>query len=661
MRYPSRLVVLVVCLLACLVGLTLSAPVRAQANVPPSVSPSVVYVSSGNLILAVANPGGTVTTLVSDSGFAYEGMVVGPDNADSNRPGYLLYACDPSHNRIIRFDPNNPPFAQGANSAEEIVYSGNGALQQPQCGRFDNSGDLIVTSEVAGSGFWIIPNVANVAFTPGGKGSNFSTPSQNAPDAAVSATQVAEGIAQGTTGSLFIVDAANTQIIRAPYTSTVLGAPFSSLQDGCLIGPTGSNCTNTTSTIPAPFGVAKRSTGNIYVSNQSKKVNNIVYFGPTGTGGSTCVDFSKTNPKVSPLFFQAAADDTLYVATTSNSSNGALFSIPTGAGGACGTPVVINSTLPALTGVALPPSTVSQTVSNFSGNQTFNFGFAAFQFSSTSCTLTVAATEQNSAVVQSLIQDVTTDPSNPPTNMFFGGSPSPDLGRDGFETVFQFDVPPDCAPDSAGLNDPLTPPNAEALATQVDNLLVPNPRVLHCDGNVCGVVETFGDYPLGGILPQDTTISGRDGGSLHFLINETSGGSEPGTFCGFQSPLSNTPPPGIAGVFSSGQNLSLKFKLAAGTGAAANCQNGPFVTDATALISVAQIFDAHGNAVFIPNTAIDASGNSTPIQPLFKNDPTNKQYQFSLSLQGYAKGIYSLTITFLSSNTSFQVAEIKVQ
>jgi len=114
----------------------------------------VVYVSgTGGVILSVNTSTGATTTLVSNPNTAYEGLIVGPDNvASDNTPAnnhpYLLYACDPTHNTIIRFDPNK--VAAGI----ETVYAGTGALTQPQCGRFTNSGDLIVTSKAAGSGIW---------------------------------------------------------------------------------------------------------------------------------------------------------------------------------------------------------------------------------------------------------------------------------------------------------------------------------------------------------------------------------------------------------------------------------------------------------------------------------------------------------------------------
>lgn len=629
MSYPSRLVVLAVCLFICL---ALTSP--AWAGSP------VVYVSGGGSILSVNTTTGVVITLVSNGAATYEGLVVGPDNVDASNPGYLLYACDPTHNTIVRFDPNNAPFQGG--KAAETVYHGNGAagtLVSPQCGRFSNTGDLIVTSKTPGSGFWQIKNVANISF--GSLQPANLTILQNAPDAAFSATQVDQGVAQKNVGDILVVDAAHADVIRTPYTGS---GTFSAASSVFI---------PTSALLPGPYGIAKISDGEIYISNQSKKATDIVHYSAQGANGTVCVP-STVFKKYTPFFMQTSADDTLYVAAA-GSSSGVVFSVNTATCAA--TQLSSLLTLPPLAGIALPPTTVSQTVQNFAGNQIFNFNFAAFEFNSTSCTLTVTAIPENLAVVNSAIANAMT---NDPADFGFGGVPGVDLGRDGFETGFQLNAS-NCAPDALGLPPNGDGQNAESLAAQVDNVLVPNPRVLHCDAN-CAVVETFGDYPLGGLLPLDTTISGRDGSSVHFLVSEnTSNSNEPGTFCGFQSPLSNTPPPGIAGVFSSGQNLSLKFKLAAGTGAAANCQNGPFVTDATALISVAQIFDAQGNAVFVPNAAIDASGNSTPIQPLFKNDPTNKQYQFSLSLQGYAQGTYSLTITFLSSNTSYQVAEIQVQ
>jgi len=295
---------------------------------------------------------------------------------------------------------------------------------------------------------------------------------------------------------------------------------------------------------------------------------------------------------------------------------------------------------------------VTQTTA-FSGTQTLNFGFTAYQFTSPApgCTLTVQAVPTNLAAINSLITNAQV---NDPADLPFGGVPAVNLGWDGFEIAFNVSNPSGvCTPQfSDGTN-------TQFLGAQLDNLLVANPRIITCDTTsttMCGVMSSFGSYPLGGLLPGDGTYSGHGNFSEHFLASANLSSSEPGTFCGFESPLSNVAPPGLAGTFGPGQTVSTKFKLAQASG---TCQNGPFITDAVALLSIAQIFDGSGNPVFNP-IAIGSSGGSTPVPPTFKVD-SNKQYQFSLSLQGYAAGTYSLTVTFLTSNTVQQTIEFQVQ
>jgi len=586
----------------------------------------VVYVSgTGGLIASVNTATGATQTLVSNPAAAYEGLVVGPDNANV-APSYLLYACDPTHNTIIRFDPNNAP-AQGGPAAE-TVYSG-GAIGAPQCGRFTNTGDLIVTSNVPGSGVWEFQGVANIALEAG----SFPAPVQNPPRGAFSAMQVSQGLTQKNIGDLLIVDAANKEIIRSQY-STI--PPFSALPT-VFIAPS--------NLLPGPIGIAKNSDGGIFISNQSKKANGIVQYSAHGTNGSPCIGF---NNKTLPFFMQMSADDTLYVAT-SLSNSGLVYSVNTAN---CSATAIPNTSLPPLVGIALPPTTVTQSAT-FSGTHTFNFGFAAYQFTSTSCTLSVTANEFSQAQINSWLALPLTNPTELPN----GAMPSVDLGRDGFETTFDL-APTNCAPDSAG--DGL---NAELISVQLDNSLsFSNPRMLACDPTVspssCTVTESFGDYPLGGLLPQDPTIILRGGSSRHFVVNGNLSEVEPGTFCGFGSPLTNTPPPGIAGTFGAGQNLSVKFELAQNANSPQNCSGNTLITDAVALLSVAQILDANGNPVFNP-VAINSSGSSTPTPPTFKLD-NNKQYELSLSLQGYAPGIYSLTVTFLTNNTVQQTVEFQV-
>jgi hypothetical protein len=113
-----------------------------------------------------------------------------------------------------------------------------------------------------------------------------------------------------------------------------------------------------------------------------------------------------------------------------------------------------------------------------------------------------------------------------------------------------------------------------------------------------------------------------------------------------------------ASTFKSGatKTITVKFKLAQQSG---TCQNGPYITDATALISLGQISDSTGksllNAIAIGSTSV---GNADA-QPLFNQG--NQQYQFTLDISNLAVGTYSVTVTFLSNNTYQHFAVFNVK
>jgi hypothetical protein len=139
--------------------------------------------------------------------------------------------------------------------------------------------------------------------------------------------------------------------------------------------------------------------------------------------------------------------------------------------------------------------------------------------------------------------------------------------------------------------------------------------------------------------------------------------ADQGTFCGFENPLTDVTYNATTGqfsgplaLFSSGQGVSVKFKL----GADSSCSNGNFVTDAAGLLSIAQIQDAQGNSVFVP-IQINTQGNSTDSPPIFKYNANSQNYQFSLNLSDYAPGIYSLSVTFLTNNAPVAVTYFQVQ
>jgi hypothetical protein len=73
------------------------------------------------------------------------------------------------------------------------------------------------------------------------------------------------------------------------------------------------------------------------------------------------------------------------------------------------------------------------------------------------------------------------------------------------------------------------------------------------------------------------------------------------------------------------------------------------------LISVARLADSSG-----PFSAIrvNPTANSLDTPPLF--NAGNNQYSFSLNTAGYAPGTYSLTVTFLTDNTTNQTTLFKI-
>src|SRR5207253_10769917 len=142
----------------------------------------------------------------------------------------------------------------------------------------------------------------------------------------------------------------------------------------------------------------------------------------------------------------------------------------------------------------------------FTGVGTFNFGFAAYQFTSPSpgCTLTVTATPISPGAIEALnIADTNTIDS------FSGFTPAVNLGWDGFEFKASVSIPTDpntslpltCASEFGDGS------STQFLAAQVDELLVSNPRMVRCPTlgdpdfsiagpNTCSVVVSLGDYPL---------------------------------------------------------------------------------------------------------------------------------------------------------------------
>jgi len=581
-----------------------------------------VFVSTGTagIIYSLNTANGALTTLISSPGADFEGMVVAPDNTVVTMPPepagtthYLVYVCDTANSRVWRFDPNDP-------ATLEKIYNG-GALQNPQCGRITSSGDLVVSSTVAGSGLWIFPGVTNA-----GLGSYNLTPTQ-----LVGVAGSTQGVAQKNTGDLLVVDSTNGTVVRTPVFPAVTQTFISGLSQ--------------------PFGIARRGDGRIFVDTHGNKPS-LVQYTAQGTSPTSCLSFKNNTPN----FMQMALDNTLYVAVAAN-NNGTVRSINANT---CQQNQSFAIPYPAV-GIALPPTmTAMQNVTASNGTALVNFGYAAFQMNQISgnvCAGTVSVAVASPAAISQLIA-LTGSPATPAVN----------LGLDGFEAVF-----------NTGNLSGCTTGNGSTTNFQMSHFLSPqvtNPELVVCDdaNTQCNYsalsLFTLGTWPIGGYLPQDLTTGGSKSLKCNLFManasnNSQQPGTETGTFCGFQSPLTNTFSTALgtwnsslAATLSVGKSVPVKFKL--GTGTAANaCQSAPYITDANAILSVAQVADSKGTPLFVPIGLI-SNGSSGLSQPTFKGD-NNNQYLFnwdssSCTMPGGTtqicpKGTYSLTVTFLTNNT----------
>ncbi len=606
-----RWVILPVCLFVCLCCAGLWAQGAPQ-----------VFVSTGTAgpIYSIDTASGTVSSLIANPGADFEGMVVAPYNVGQSNTDesthYLVYVCDTANNKVWRFDPSNP-------AGLEKIYDNNGALTKPQCGRITATGDLVVSSTVAGSGLWTFSGVTNLAL-----GSGLQTPT-----ALVGVSGSSQGVAQKNTGDLLVVDNTNGKVLRTPLVPAATSTFISGLSQ--------------------PFGIARRGDGGIFVDTQGNKPS-LLQYNAQGTGPTSCMTFKNNTPN----FMQMALDNTLYVAVAAN-NNGTVRSINTNT---CQQNQSYSIPQPAI-GIALSPAmTASQSVTASNGTAIVNFGFTAFELNQIvgACSGSVSVGLASPAAINTLI-----------LNSGVPATPGVNLGLDGFEAMFSTANLNGCAAGNAtsGVNN-----------FQLSNLLsagVVNPEIVVCtEPNVnptnCQPQTTtlaqIGGWPIGGYLPNDLTTGGAK--SLRcriFMANAMptgAQGQEAGTFCGFQSPLSNTFTGAVnswnlalAAKITDGKSIPVKIKMASANG---SCQNGPYITDATAILAVAQILDTKGNDVFVP-IGLVSNGSSGLGQPLFKGDG-NQQYLFNWDssscimpsgvTQVCPKGTYSVSVLFLTNNTA---------
>ncbi len=581
-----------------------------------------------------------------------EGMTFGPDSS--------LYVCDPTEDVIYRVTFNLTNGAPTTDittglptaAAASVFYNGASAgptgLHHAQCGRFSANGNFHVTSEdpsTGGSGVWVFSCIAPVVSLDGTKTPPCtpSFPPTPPPTQVFSASLVGtntQGITQSKAGNLLVVDQTDGKVWQSLLDSTTL--TFSTPPTALITG------------LATPVGIARTSTGQILVVEQTgTNQGDLRLFTPSTSILSTCVSSALFAGK--PNFAAISAGDTSYVTTSGPGPNkGTLYKVTPGC-----TATQVGSTLSfSLDGIALPPTETSRAATTAFSSHIFDFGFSAFQVGNVvNCTASVIQTQspQGSPLptptgIESLISSITNASGLTPPIDNTQISPVPNLGEAGFDTLYT--AAPSCAAvDSSGVR--------VAVSGIISGLT--NPRLVSCDGEPlsCAIRNAVGFYPVG-LIGDPVIIVGGGGLSQWFWVNLplTTNPTELGQFCGFQSPFNQSP-----ATFSSGQNASVKFKLAQSSG---NCQNGPFITDAVALLSVARIADASGNPVFVPCTSDEPTcplspSGSSEISPTFDLNTKNKQYNFSLSLKGYAPGTYTLNVLFLTNNANTVTTQFIVQ
>lgn len=626
-----------------------------------------VYVSAGPTIYAIKN--GNASVVATQSGANFESLAVGPDSADLDGAGnaqhpFLLYACDTANNAIYRLDPAAPAIGP------QLVFSDPMGPLTPECARFSAKGDLYVTNR-SGAGLYLIncpvspcteSPIANIPFT-GSKIVGTTAMQVNSSD-----PTSGRGITQKYSGDLLAVDNAANSVLRFSYPLFDTNTVFANSKLG------------------APIGLARISNGDVFVSNSNlgngkTALPPVSHFAPTGAIAASCPGLAfPHNTQQIPGYLATASiattantvvNDTIYLVANTNNS-GTLYSWTNTTGAVCTLTSIasVNAPLsgvavaPAGAGPAAPPAvTLSLPVRSSNANPTatvFNFNSSEFQLVATGCTAQVTAYPFSPATVQQMISRAQfLNPANPSVN----------LGEDGYQIIyvghwiFNTNPPPSCTPVGGG-------DFVAYIASFVDSSQFNNPRILQCDNTdpsteptlnstACAPDQMLAVYPVGGPIPADATAGSttRTTNSVFALVNEGSQATQaqPPQFCGFQSPLTNPPSPPATFSASSTNTIPVKFKLAQAGG---DCQNGRYVTNAEALLSVARIFDSNGAVVFNP-VNVNPTASSIDVPPLF--NAGNQQYSFTLNIKNLAAGTYSLTVTFLTDDTTNAQTFFKIQ
>jgi hypothetical protein len=576
--------------------------------------PAKIYVTdgTGGDIYSFTTPSGPFAIVATIAGHTLEGIEYGPDGR--------LFVCDPTNGIVYRVNPSGPII-------ETVFAYLTSGPHNPQCGRFSSTGDFYVVDEFLGSGVWKFSAASLAGSLPA------------SPTLVLSGAQLS--------GSGFGRDSSLTHANNGD----LLISDFSSGKLFLSAAPSFASASQIASGLNNQTGIARSSTGDIFIANKGVETNSnrVQRFSSTGTFISDCGIFTGGDQ---PYFIKFSADDTLYVATSQLDSEDSLDPLNTGKiwtvnpASCAGTPALV-ATMPtppsepydepvAAIGIALPPTSTVTKTATFTTSKVFNFGFTSYQLNATgSCTVSVKGTQTPPASLTPLIPGLGL-PS--PTTLI------PYLGEAGFATVYQVD------PGVGGCT-----PTSALIGAFTDPTAFTNPRLIQCDNTPAGCVvdTTTGIYPLGGPVPGDGAVGGGvPHFSKFFLVNSgvltsTTGTDKAAKFCGFQFPLKNTLDLAIAPKFDDDDFILLSFRLALSTG---NCKTGPFVDNAKVVVSLSQISPS-----FIPIT-----NPNNVVTPNINGALFLHTYFGLIKVHGLPVGTYSLSYVFTTNNSPIVTTVFKV-
>jgi len=608
-----------------------------------------VYVSTNGkgYIFEVGND----TPLLGEKKAVYGDLVFGPD--------LKLYGCEPSKDRVFRFDPATP------GSVEELypLPDSDPGLRGPQCGWFTADGDLLVTGD---DGVWVFD-----LYNPDGLTvQKLQCVDPADPNVVEDCPAIfdGEGITQAANGDILAIDRPGHAIWRFSYNILLEGFVAASKVKVTEIPPVEPNLID-------PIGLVRTSNGDVFVGDEN--FLRWLSFDEEGfvSNQDVCKDFG-LGARVN--FVESSADDTLYVAVTTK-AGGELWEIPfifdqVSTSWSCVPPSdpLITFTkkdhgTATLVGVAVSFTGRNGTLSADPqipvGTSYFKFFDSGYEFTpNNSCEVTITANETDPSVVQGWIDlAIDSDPNIVEPNDV-DGSPVVFLGDNGRPLVYEVTGNSACPPGE---------PNLYEHAINAFYDLVPNPRIgvkhsyTGCDP-CYELIQLTSYFPFNGIFPDDGRVGGRgDGLSEFFLINvDLLANTGAGEFCGFTPPLitsADIDDPNLP-EYNAGSVVPIKFKVA-DLDAGGNCQNGPFLTGVTAMLSVAKVRDGAGDPDFDPIEDPEFSGGYDPDGPPIFKSPTSPStpYNLGLDTNEYEPGTYQIVVIALTDNFEVQYTYFKIK